>query len=185
MNRYSEIHIIVSVVEGKFNLAKGSLQIDTRKREILDARQIAMYFCVKLLKYSQVVIGSQFAERDHSTVSHARSVINDRLDTEKEFKEEMTLLEADIISALNHRPLLSHIFMLGFGVWISGKKSKYTHETFNFDTCCFVAVENGFNPDLISCYLNCDKSFVEVSINSANEDNVLKMINLLNKMKNE
>jgi chromosomal replication initiator protein len=50
-----------------------------RKKEIVRARQVAMYLCTELTKSSLQSIGLHFGNRDHSTVIHAREVVSDSL----------------------------------------------------------------------------------------------------------
>ena len=48
-----------------------TLQSKTRKRHIVQARQLAMFFAKKFTKASLASIGSQIGKRDHATVLHA------------------------------------------------------------------------------------------------------------------
>ncbi|MCF8339209.1 MAG: hypothetical protein K9I74_14625 [Bacteroidales bacterium] len=50
------------------------LRNPTRKREIVEARQMAMYLYKKHTKFSTPVIGGKFG-RDHATVLHAQKVM--------------------------------------------------------------------------------------------------------------
>lgn len=75
------IHKITSIVEKYFELPYGSVQIKTRKREIVQARQIAMYFAKSLTKSSLATIGSQIGGKDHATVLHACNTVSDLMDT--------------------------------------------------------------------------------------------------------
>ena len=59
----------------------------TRKREIVQARQVAMYFSKQLTKHSLKTIGSHFGNRDHSTVIHAVQSVSDQIDTDPSFRE--------------------------------------------------------------------------------------------------
>jgi len=57
----------------------------TRKREVVRARQIAMYFCKKLTQHSLKTIGLHFGGRDHSTVIHANNTVEDQMETNDQF----------------------------------------------------------------------------------------------------
>ena len=59
----------------------------TRKREVVQARQIAMYFCKQLTKHSLKTIGQGFGGRDHSTVIHAVRSVEDQIDTDPLFRD--------------------------------------------------------------------------------------------------
>ncbi len=58
----------------------------TRKREVVRARQIAMYFCKKLTQNSLKTIGLHFGGRDHSTVIHANNTVEDQMETDEQFE---------------------------------------------------------------------------------------------------
>lgn len=57
------------------NIAENKIREKTRKKEIVLARQLAMYFSKELTKSSLKTIGLHFGGRDHSTVIHACSSI--------------------------------------------------------------------------------------------------------------
>ena len=54
-----------------FNLDIESLHSKNRKRNVVQARQLAMFFSKKYTKSSLSTIGSQIGQRDHATVLHA------------------------------------------------------------------------------------------------------------------
>lgn len=58
----------------------------TRKREIVQARQISMYLAKSHTKTSLKSIGAFFGGRDHSTVIYACQTVEDLIDTDKKFK---------------------------------------------------------------------------------------------------
>ncbi len=58
----------------------------TRKREIVQARQISMYLSKSHTKTSLKSIGQFFGGRDHSTVIYACQTVEDLIDTDKKFK---------------------------------------------------------------------------------------------------
>ena len=58
----------------------------TRKREIVQARQISMYLSKSHTKTSLKSIGAFFGGRDHSTVIYACQTVEDLIDTDKKFK---------------------------------------------------------------------------------------------------
>jgi chromosomal replication initiator protein len=62
------------------------LKDKTRKKEIVIARQVAMYFAKEYTGHSLKSIGYQFGGRDHSTVIHAVQSVNDMIDTNTTFK---------------------------------------------------------------------------------------------------
>jgi chromosomal replication initiator protein len=64
-----------------------TLQSKTRKRHIVQARQLAMYFAKKYTKASLASIGSQIGKRDHATVLHACRTVENLADTDKQFRK--------------------------------------------------------------------------------------------------
>jgi len=85
--RELSIEYISKVVCDYFNMPVDALQAKTRKREIVQARQIAMYFSKSLTKYSLASIGAQIGSKDHATVLHACKTVNNLIDTDKNFRQ--------------------------------------------------------------------------------------------------
>lgn len=94
-NTHKEISIdsIQKGVCEYFGLPLDSLQNRTRKREIVQARQIAMYFAKQLTKSSLSTIGSVIGQKDHATVLHACKTVNNLMDTDKRFKSQVLDIE--------------------------------------------------------------------------------------------
>jgi chromosomal replication initiator protein len=80
------IDYIQKVVCDYFDMNVDILQSKTRKREIVQARQIAMFFSKNLTNSSLSTIGSQIGGKDHATVLHAYKTVNNLVETNKEFK---------------------------------------------------------------------------------------------------
>ncbi len=87
---------IQSVVCEYFGISAESLVSKTRKREISQARQIAMYLGRNLTKKSLAVIGSEIGGRDHATVLHACNTVSDLIETDRNFKQYVTDLERQL-----------------------------------------------------------------------------------------
>ncbi|MEM7510315.1 MAG: chromosomal replication initiator protein DnaA, partial [Bacteroidota bacterium] len=66
------------------------MKAKTRKRTIVQARQIAMYFAKEMTRHSLKSIGMHFGGRDHSTVIHALQTVTDLIATDKYFKKSVT-----------------------------------------------------------------------------------------------
>ena len=62
---------------------------ETRKKEIVSARQIAMYLSKSLTNSSLKTIGLHFGGRDHSTVIHACQLIKRRINQDSELRDEI------------------------------------------------------------------------------------------------
>jgi chromosomal replication initiator protein len=69
------------------------MQGKTRKREIVQARQVSMFFSKGLTKASLANIGSHIGGKDHATVLHACKAVNNLIDTDKHFRNQITELE--------------------------------------------------------------------------------------------
>ncbi len=94
-NTKKEISIdyIEKVVCNYFNVAVDMIQSKTRKREIVQARQVAMYFSKSLTKASLATIGSQIGGKDHATVLHACKTVNNLIETDKSFRLQIDEIE--------------------------------------------------------------------------------------------
>jgi len=68
----------------------------TRKREVVRARQIAMYFCKQFTQNSLKTIGLHFGGRDHSTVIHANNTVEDQMETDEQFRSTVEEIERKI-----------------------------------------------------------------------------------------
>jgi chromosomal replication initiator protein len=87
------IDYIQKIVCDYFNMPIDSLQSKTRKREVVQARQIAMFFSKALTKSSLTSIGTQIGHKDHATVLHACKTVNNLIDTDKQFKTDVEEIE--------------------------------------------------------------------------------------------
>jgi chromosomal replication initiator protein len=72
------------------------LKENTRKREVVNARQISMYLAKKYTKNSLKEIGRHFGNKDHSTVIHSIQVVENLLEVDKKFQEDMDELKKRI-----------------------------------------------------------------------------------------
>ncbi|MDA9126771.1 chromosomal replication initiator protein DnaA [Flavobacteriaceae bacterium] len=85
--REVSIDYIQKVVSDYFQMDVDTLQSKTRKRHIVQARQLAMFFAKKFTKASLASIGSQIGKRDHATVLHACKTVNNLSTTDKQFRK--------------------------------------------------------------------------------------------------
>jgi chromosomal replication initiator protein len=85
--REVSIDYIQKVVSDYFQMDVGTLQSKTRKRHIVQARQLAMFFAKKFTKASLASIGSQIGKRDHATVLHACKTVDNLSSTDKQFRK--------------------------------------------------------------------------------------------------
>ena len=94
--REVSIDYIQKVVCDYFELPIELLKSKTRKREVVQARQIAMYFAKTMTKSSLANIGMHCGGKDHATVLHACRTVNNLMDTDKRFKAYITELDKKI-----------------------------------------------------------------------------------------
>lgn len=80
------IESIQSLVCDYFKIPTDQLKSKSRKREIVQARQISMYFAKKMTKNSLKTIGEFFGGRDHSTVIHSCQTVEDLMETDRSFR---------------------------------------------------------------------------------------------------
>mgnify|MGYP006284848623 FL=1 len=91
--REISIDYIQKIVCSYFNIGVDQLQSRTRKREIVQARQVAMFFSKSLTKSSLATIGSQIGGKDHATVLHACKTVNNLIETDKRFRLQIDEIE--------------------------------------------------------------------------------------------
>ena len=84
---------IQQIIADYFNLDIESLHSKTRKRNVVQARQLAMFFSKKYTKNSLSTIGSQIGHRDHATVLHACKTVENLIETDRAFKKYVSDLE--------------------------------------------------------------------------------------------
>lgn len=90
------IDYIQKVVCDYFGLPLEAINSKTRKREIVQARQLAMYFAKKLTKASLATIGLHCGNKDHATVLHACRTVNNLIETDKQFRGYVEELDKKI-----------------------------------------------------------------------------------------
>jgi chromosomal replication initiator protein len=94
--REVSIDYIQKVVCDYFNLPVELMKSKTRKREVVQARQIAMFFAKSLTKSSLATIGMHCGGKDHATVLHACKTVNNLMETDKRFRLYLEELERKI-----------------------------------------------------------------------------------------
>ncbi len=87
------IQYIQKLVCDYFRLDANDIQTKSRKREVVQARQIAMYLSRKYTKNSLSSIGEQIGKRDHATVLYACNAVSDLLKFDKSFRQSLDSIE--------------------------------------------------------------------------------------------
>ena len=88
---------VQKVVCDYFNITRDDLLSKTRKRQIVQARQIAMYMSRNLINCSLSTIGAEIGGKDHATVLHACTTVNDLMSTDKTFKQYISDIEKMLV----------------------------------------------------------------------------------------
>jgi chromosomal replication initiator protein len=76
-----------------FSIPEDLIRGKTRKQEIVNARQIAMYLSKELTNSSLKTIGLHFGGRDHSTVIHAYQSVEDQMHLDQKYLANVTQLK--------------------------------------------------------------------------------------------
>lgn len=84
---------IIDTVCKHFSIDTSAIYTKSRKREVVQARQVSMYLAKKYTDSSNSKIGAQIGDKDHATVIHAYKTIKDRLDTDKHFCNDMDRIQ--------------------------------------------------------------------------------------------
>lgn len=90
------IELITKVVCEYFHIEENKLREKNRRKEIVLARQVAMYLSKLLTKSSLKTIGLHFGGRDHSTVIHSQTSIEQLATQDPKAKEMLDLLKNKI-----------------------------------------------------------------------------------------
>lgn len=90
------IEDIIQKVCKHFELEPNSIHSKSRKREIVQVRQIAMYLAKKHTDASSSKIGQLIGNRDHATVLHACKIVKDQFEVDKSFRTELEEIETEL-----------------------------------------------------------------------------------------
>ena len=93
--KHVSIDDIQKKVADTYSIKLSDLKGKSRKKEIVNPRQIAMYLARDILDDSLVTISNAF-ERDHTTVMHGIDKIKDQMLVDEDFKEEILTLKKSI-----------------------------------------------------------------------------------------
>ncbi len=89
------IDMVQGAVEDFYGVAHKDLVGSTRKRDIARTRQVAIYLCRELSETTLKNIGEAF-NRDHSTVMHSCDMVADRLQEDRNLREELEAIREKI-----------------------------------------------------------------------------------------
>lgn len=91
-----DVNTIVDAVCAHFNVAVDDVLSKSRKKDIAQARQVAMYLSSKLAKVASTSIGRHIGGRDHSTVLHSCRLVEERISSDKAFASEVKAIEKEL-----------------------------------------------------------------------------------------
>lgn len=94
--RTNSVAKIIDIVAKYFNLDASMLKGKMKKKNITDARAIAMYLSRIMTDESLQRIGLEFGGRDHSTVIYSHEKISKELKTNLKLQEEIKILKEKI-----------------------------------------------------------------------------------------
>ena len=92
-NRPLTVDDILEKVCTHYNVTQQNVFSRSRKRDYVTVRQVSMYFAQKYTKMPASRIGQLIGNRDHSTVIHSCSTVEQRLKVDKAFVEELNSIE--------------------------------------------------------------------------------------------
>lgn len=101
INKEITVEFIQQLVAEHFNVPVDKLHHETRKRNVVIARQLSMFLAKKMTNKSLKTIGENFGGRDHSTVIYSCKAVQDMMDTDMIFKDTVAELEKKIKMSLN------------------------------------------------------------------------------------
>ena len=88
--------IIIDLVSDYFGIPAMVMELKDRHKEIIKPRQIAMYFCKEFKAGTLQHIGWLLGGKDHCTVLHAIKTVNNRIDTERQYRDDIEYLRERI-----------------------------------------------------------------------------------------
>lgn len=103
------VNVIIETVSKESGIPIIDILEMSRKREIVTARHLAMYFIKEHTDYSLKKIGSFFSNRDHSTIIHANQSVEDLIDTDKKFKLYFTKLSSIVANEVYIHNICGHV----------------------------------------------------------------------------
>ncbi|MBM3326081.1 MAG: chromosomal replication initiator protein DnaA [Calditrichaeota bacterium] len=87
---------IQRIVADYFKISIDLLRSKNRRKEITEPRLIAMYLSTEYTNLTLKAIGLQFGGRDHATVIHARETINERIKSDLNFRDKLSIIRKKI-----------------------------------------------------------------------------------------
>jgi chromosomal replication initiator protein len=100
--RASSVQISIDAIQREvaryYNIRQTEMHSKRRARSIVRPRQVAMYLAKNLTNCSYPQIGSQFGDRDHTTVMHAVRKVEDMIAEDKQFADDVSMIRSLLTS---------------------------------------------------------------------------------------
>jgi chromosomal replication initiator protein len=87
---------IIKTVAGFFELKEMDIEKRSRKKEVVQPRQISMYLMRDILKMSYPNIGEKLGKRDHTTVIHACNKISKKINEDSTLNQKIMLIKEQL-----------------------------------------------------------------------------------------
>lgn len=91
------IKYIINEICNEYSIKPEDIQKNTRKIEILEPRQKAMYFAKMYTKLTTKQIGEKIGQKNHSTVLHSCKTVNNLMDSDPKYREKIESLKSKIL----------------------------------------------------------------------------------------
>ncbi len=95
-NEAVTVDLIIDTVARHFTIERETLLSQNRSRQLVLARQIAMYLCRELTDLSLPAIGNALGGRDHSTVIHANNKIKSLIKERREVYNQIQQITNEV-----------------------------------------------------------------------------------------
>ncbi|KAA6346182.1 Chromosomal replication initiator protein DnaA [termite gut metagenome] len=90
------IEDIINIVCKYFGLEEGVIHTKSRRREVVQVRQVAMYLAKKHTDSSSSRIGQLIGNKDHATVLHACKIVKEQCEVDKSFRADIEKIELSL-----------------------------------------------------------------------------------------
>ena len=90
--------VIISYICSYYNIDEETLRGQSRSRDVVAARQLAMYLIRRMHATSLDGIGKEFGNRDHSTILHSLDNVEKQMQTDPKFAERVKEITTNISS---------------------------------------------------------------------------------------
>jgi chromosomal replication initiator protein len=87
---------IIKTVAGFFEVKEMDIEKRSRKKEVVQPRQISMYLMRDILKMSYPNIGEKLGKRDHTTVIHAYDKISRKINEDSTLNQKIMLIKEQL-----------------------------------------------------------------------------------------